>query len=59
MKALKNVATGMGTVAELMRFLWIRRLWLLLPFVAALLLVGGLLLAGQASGAAPFIYTLF
>jgi hypothetical protein len=59
MKALRNVTTGMGTVSELFQFLWMRKLWLLVPFVGTLLLVGALLLIGQVTGVAPFIYTLF
>jgi hypothetical protein len=59
MKAAKNVMTGGGTVAELMQFLWARRLWWLIPFVATLLVAGLLVLVGQATGIAPFIYTLF
>jgi hypothetical protein len=59
MKVLRNVVTGTSTVAELMRFLWLRRLWWLIPFVVTLLLIGTLLLLGQATGVGPFIYTLF
>jgi Family of unknown function (DUF5989) len=59
MKAAKNLMTGGGTVAELLQFLWARKLWWLIPFVATLLLVGVLVLVGQATGIAPFIYTLF
>ena len=49
----------MGTVGELFGFLWERKLWWMIPFVATLLLVAALLLVGQATGVAPFIYTLF
>jgi uncharacterized membrane protein YqhA len=59
MKVLQNVAGGAGTVSELFQFLWARRLWWLIPFVAVLLLVGVLLIIGQVTGVAPFIYTLF
>ena len=59
MKAAKNIVTGGGTITELLWFLWSRRLWWLIPFVATLLLVGLAVLAGQATGIAPFIYTLF
>jgi hypothetical protein len=59
MKAAKNIVTGGGTITELLWFLWSRRLWWLIPFVATLLLVGLVVLAGQATGIAPFIYTLF
>ena len=59
MRALKNVASGLGTVGELLQFLWQQKLWWLIPFVVTLLVVAGLLLVGQATGVAPFIYTLF
>jgi hypothetical protein len=59
MKALKNIATGIGTVGELFGFLWVRKLWWWIPLVATLLVVAALLLIGQASGVGPFIYTLF
>jgi hypothetical protein len=59
MKAAKNLVTGGSTVAELLRFLWTRKLWWLIPFVATLLVAGILVLVGQATGIAPFIYTLF
>jgi hypothetical protein len=59
MKVLRNVATGASTIGELIQFLWIRKLWWLIPFVVTLLLLGTLLIIGQATGVAPFIYTLF
>jgi ABC-type methionine transport system permease subunit len=59
MKALKNVAGGMGTVGELFGFLWTQKQWWLIPFVVMLLLVAVLLLVGEVTGVAPFIYTLF
>jgi hypothetical protein len=59
MKAVKNIVGGMGTVGELMRFLWRRKLWWLMPFVITLLLLGVLLIVGEVTGVAPFIYTLF
>jgi uncharacterized membrane protein YqhA len=59
MKAARNVAGGMSTIAELFYFLWARRLWWLIPFVAILILTAVLLIVGQVTGVAPFIYTLF
>lgn len=59
MKTAKNLVTGGGTIAELMQFLWMRKLWWFIPFVATLLVAGILVLVGQATGIAPFIYTLF
>jgi hypothetical protein len=48
----------LGIVGELLRFLWARKLWWMIPMIIALLAAGVLLILG-ASGAAPFIYTLF
>ena len=59
MRAAKNVTGGLGTIGELFQFLWARRLWWLIPFVAILILTGVLLIVGQVTGVAPFIYTLF
>jgi hypothetical protein len=59
MKVLRNVTTGASTAGELLHFLWTRRLWWLIPFVVTLLLIGTLLVIGQVTGVAPFIYTLF
>jgi hypothetical protein len=59
MKALRNVTGGLGTIGELMRFLWARKLWWMMPFVVTLLLLGVLLIVGEVTGVAPFIYTLF
>jgi hypothetical protein len=58
MKAAQNVIGGAGTIGELFRFLWTRRVWWMIP-VATLLLVAVLLMVGQATGIAPFIYPLF
>jgi hypothetical protein len=59
MKALNNVAGGMGIVRELFEFLWTQKQWWLIPCVATLLLTALLLLVGEVTGVAPFIYTLF
>ena len=59
MKALRNIAGGASTVAELLSFLWNRKRYWLIPFVVMLILVGALILVGEVTGVAPFIYTLF
>jgi hypothetical protein len=59
MKAARNVAGGLDTIRELFQFLWARKLWWLVPFVAVLLVTAVLLIVGQVTGIAPFIYTLF
>jgi len=59
MRVARSVASGTSTIRELFAFLWARKLWALIPLVATLLLVAVLLLVGEATGIAPFIYTLF
>jgi hypothetical protein len=59
MRAARNVAGGMSTIGELFQFLWSQRLWWLIPFVTVLLLIAVLLIVGEVTGIAPFIYTLF
>lgn len=49
----------MSILAELWRFLRVRKKFWLLPIIVALLLLGGLLVLAQGSAIAPFIYTLF
>jgi hypothetical protein len=43
----------------MLRFLFKRKKYWLLPLVLVLLLMGGLLVLAQGSVVAPFIYTLF
>jgi len=45
--------------AELLAFLWQRKMWWMIPLVMVLLLTGLLIGFGSASGVGPFIYTLF
>ena len=59
MKAARNVVGGAQTIKELFQFLWARKLWWIAPFFITLLIVAVLLLVGEATGIAPFIYTLF
>lgn len=49
----------MSFLAELWRFLRVRKKYWLLPVIIVLLLLGGLLVLAQGSAIAPFIYTLF
>jgi hypothetical protein len=49
----------MSFLAELWRFLKVRKKLWLLPLVLIMLIVGGLLIFAQSSVIAPFIYTLF
>ena len=58
-KFFQGMLTNMGVVGEVLSFLWQRKLWWLIPMVAALLVFGLLLIFATTSGVAPFIYTLF
>ncbi len=49
----------LGILGELMRFLWSRKLWWMIPMVLVLILLVGVLVFAQGSAMAPFIYTLF
>ena len=59
MQFLREMGARLGIAAELLAFLWERKMWWLIPLVAVLLLVGLLIGLGSTSGAGPFIYALF
>ena len=59
MSSVRELRLGLGTVGEFIAFLWRRKLWWLIPLTMAILLVGMLLVFGEASGVAPFLYSLF
>lgn len=59
MNFFRGMTTNLGVVGEILSFLWSRKLWWLIPMVSVLLLFGLLLIFANASGIAPFIYTLF
>jgi hypothetical protein len=46
-------------LAELWRFMRVRKKFWLLPILAMMLVFGGLLILVKGSAVAPFIYTLF
>lgn len=49
----------MGFIAELWRFLGVRKKFWLLPIILITVALGGMLVLAQGSVVAPFIYTLF
>jgi hypothetical protein len=49
----------MTFLAELWRFLRVRKKFWLLPIIVMTLALGGILVLAQGSAVAPFIYTLF
>jgi len=56
---MRDMALRLGIAAELVSFLWHRKMWWMIPMVLVLLLIGLLIGFGSASGVGPFIYTLF
>jgi hypothetical protein len=46
-------------IAQMWRFLAVRRKFWLLPIIVVTVALGGLLVLAQGSVVAPFIYTLF
>ena len=53
------MGSNFGVVGELFAFLWARKLWWLTPMLVLLLSFALLMVFANASGIAPFIYTLF
>jgi heme A synthase len=49
----------MEFIAELWRFMRMRKKFWLLPVLVVMVLLGGLIVMTQGSAVAPFIYTLF
>ncbi|HEX3208616.1 MAG TPA: DUF5989 family protein [Geminicoccaceae bacterium] len=49
----------MSFLAELWRFMRVRKKYWLLPLVLMMALFGGLIMLTQGSAVAPFIYTVF
>ena len=56
---MKGIRTKLGIAGELITFLWVMKLWWMIPMVSVLLLFGGFFIFAQSSAIAPFIYTLF
>jgi hypothetical protein len=56
---LRGMASNVSVVGELLRALWRRKLWWLIPLVFVMLLFAILLVFASTSGVGPFIYTLF
>jgi hypothetical protein len=49
----------LGIIGELLRALWRRKLWWIIPMIVVLVLFALVLVFAQGSAVAPFIYTLF
>jgi hypothetical protein len=49
----------LSILKEFWKFLQVRKKWWLTPIVLVLVILGALIVFGQGSALAPFIYTLF
>lgn len=49
----------MSIFRELFHFLWVNKLWWMMPMIFVLLIIGVILVISQSSVVAPFIYALF
>ncbi|GIK63422.1 MAG: hypothetical protein BroJett018_12160 [Chloroflexota bacterium] len=56
---MRDFLLRMGVLSEMLRFLWRRKLYWLIPMVVTLLLFAVLIVLSSSSGAAPFIYSLW
>lgn len=59
MTKLERTAERLAIMGEFFGFLWRQRLWWMMPMFAIIFLFGLLLILGQGSALASFIYTLF
>lgn len=59
MGKLQKTTFMLRIVGELFGFLWRRKLWWLIPFVAILLIFGVLITIASVTPLGPFIYALF
>jgi Family of unknown function (DUF5989) len=56
---IQTAKNRFGIVGELLSFFARNKRWWLLPVVTMVLLMAVLIILGQSSSIAPFIYTLF
>jgi len=56
---IRSMVSNVSVAGELLKYLWSKRLWWLIPMVALLMVFGLLVIFASTSGIGPFIYTLF
>ena len=49
----------MSFISEIVRFIFNRKKYFLVPIIIFLIIFGGILILSQGTAVAPFIYTLF
>lgn len=58
MKIVKDITARAEETNDLFKFLWKAKMWFLIPFIVILVAFGLLIFFAQATGVAPFIYSL-
>ena len=58
-KWLSKTKSKFEIVGTFFEFLWVRKLWWMIPLFFILFVIGLVLVLTQGSAIAPFIYTLF
>ncbi|MBI5930864.1 MAG: hypothetical protein HY862_16255 [Chloroflexi bacterium] len=56
---MRDFLLKLGILGEMLRFLWRRKLYWLIPMVVTLLLFAVLMVLSSSGAAAPFIYSLW
>jgi hypothetical protein len=58
MRPIANTTSRLSTLRELFAYLWVRKLFWMIPMVFLLVIIAVLMIVAAASPAAPFIYSL-
>lgn len=56
---MNDLFSRMGTLGEMFKFFWKRKLYWLIPMIVVLVVFSLLIILGNSGGIAPFIYTIF
>jgi len=56
---MRDLLMRIGIMGELLRFLWKRKLYWLIPMILTLFIFAILIIGGSSGGIAPFVYTLW
>ena len=59
MRFFRTARQRFTIVGELLTYFWWNKRWWLVPMLAMLVLLAGLIALAQSSAIVPFIYTLF
>jgi hypothetical protein len=57
--AVQTAKLKLSTIGGLVRFLWINKMWWLIPMVVLLIVFFLVIIFAQSSPLGPFIYTIF